>query len=70
MARDAGLWDTPCAGPGWVLLGDAAGHVYPLTGEGIAYALWSADSLAEALGGGDPMAYDNLLTNSPSSAII
>lgn len=46
LARDASLWDTPCAGPGWALLGDAAGHVYPLTGEGIAYAIWSADLLA------------------------
>jgi len=49
LACDAGLWDTPCAGPGWALLGDAAGHVHPLTGEGIAYALWSAALLAEAL---------------------
>ncbi len=48
MAQDASLWDTPCAGPGWALLGDAAGHVHPITGEGIAYALWSAELLAEA----------------------
>ncbi|MBU0610008.1 MAG: NAD(P)/FAD-dependent oxidoreductase, partial [Armatimonadetes bacterium] len=24
MAQDSSLWDTPCAGPGWALLGDAA----------------------------------------------
>jgi len=60
LAHDAGLWGTPCAGPGWALLGDAAGHVHPLTGEGIAYALWSADLLAKAIGGGEPMAYENL----------
>ncbi|MBN1815128.1 MAG: NAD(P)/FAD-dependent oxidoreductase [Anaerolineae bacterium] len=59
-ARDSTLWDTPCAGSSWALLGDAAGHVHPLTGEGIAYAIWSADLLAGALAGGDPMAYDNL----------
>jgi flavin-dependent dehydrogenase len=45
MAQDTSLWDTPCAGPGWALLGDAAGHVHPITGEGIAYALWSAELL-------------------------
>ena len=52
MAQDASLWDTPCAGPGWALLGDAAGHVHPITGEGIAYALWSAELLAEGLRAG------------------
>ena len=60
MAGDATLWDTPCAGPGWALLGDAAAHVHPITGEGIAYALWSAELLAEAFRQGDPQIYDNL----------
>jgi geranylgeranyl reductase family protein len=60
MARDASLWDSPCAGPGWALLGDAAGHVHPLTGEGIAYALWSASLLATALAQGEPMAYEQM----------
>ncbi|NBO65425.1 MAG: hypothetical protein EBU88_11400 [Acidobacteria bacterium] len=35
---------------GWALVGDAAGFVDPLTGEGIYYALRSADLLAQALG--------------------
>jgi len=60
MGHDPSLWDTPCAGPAWALLGDAAGHVHPLTGEGIAYALWSAELLAEALKQGDSEVYDNL----------
>jgi flavin-dependent dehydrogenase len=60
MAQDASLWDSPCAGPNWALLGDAAGHVHPLTGEGIAYALWSAELLAEALGRGDLQLYEDL----------
>ena len=60
MAQDTSLWDTPCAGPGWALLGDAAGHVHPITGEGIAYALWSAELLAEAFGQGDPQVYEGL----------
>lgn len=42
------------------LLGDAAGHVHPLTGEGIAHALWSAELLAKAFGQGDPQVYEGL----------
>jgi geranylgeranyl reductase family protein len=42
----------PVAGPGWMLVGDAAGLVDPLTREGIYYALlsarWAADELAAA----------------------
>ncbi len=60
MTQDPSLWDTPCVGPGWALLGDAAGHVHPITGEGIAYALWSAELLAEAFARGGPQAYDSL----------
>ena len=60
FAADATLWDTSCAGPGWALLGDAAGHVHPLTGEGIAYALWSAELLAQAFADGDPLGYEAL----------
>jgi geranylgeranyl reductase family protein len=40
------------AGPGWMLLGDAAGLVDPLTREGIYYALLSGAWAAEALIGG------------------
>jgi flavin-dependent dehydrogenase len=60
LARDPTLWDTPCAGPGWALLGDAAGHVQPITGEGIGYALWSAELLAQAFAEEDPLAYEEL----------
>jgi menaquinone-9 beta-reductase len=42
------------AGPGWLLVGDAAGFVDPFTGEGIHRALRSARAAADAiLGGGD-----------------
>jgi flavin-dependent dehydrogenase len=51
-ARIPGLaaetWDTRRAsGDGWVLLGDAAGFADPVTGEGIYYALRSAELFAE-----------------------
>ena len=39
------------AGPGWMLLGDAAGLVDPLTREGIYYALLSGQWAAEAIAG-------------------
>jgi len=35
-------------GDGWALIGDAAGFCDTLTGEGILYAVWSADLLADA----------------------
>jgi menaquinone-9 beta-reductase len=37
------------AGPGWMLVGDAAGLVDPITREGIFFALQSAEMAAEAL---------------------
>ena len=43
------------AGPGWLLIGDAAGFVDPFTGEGIYRALRSARAAADAIrAGGDP----------------
>jgi geranylgeranyl reductase family protein len=41
------------AGPGWMLVGDAAGFIDPFTGEGIYRALRSARAAAEALDDGD-----------------
>jgi len=40
---------TRAAGPGWLLIGDAAGFIDPFTGEGIYRALRSARLAAEAL---------------------
>jgi len=49
------------SGPGWMLLGDAAGLVDPLTREGIYYALlsgqWSADALVAQSGPDAAAAY-------------
>jgi flavin-dependent dehydrogenase len=46
------------AGDGWALLGDAAGFADPVTGEGIYYALRSAELFAEAFLAGEPEAYE------------
>lgn len=51
-ALDVPTWDhlKACDGArSWALIGDAAGFVDPLTGEGIYYAIKSADLLAQAM---------------------
>ena len=53
-----GRWDgLVLGGPGWAQVGDAAGLVDPVTGEGIYYAMRSGELLAEALRAGQPEAY-------------
>lgn len=49
------------AGPGWMLVGDAAGFIDPFTGEGIFRALRSARAAADALRAGDDGAEDRYL---------
>ncbi len=48
----ATAWRAP-PGPGWMLVGDAAGFIDPFTGEGIYRALRSARAAATALSAGD-----------------
>lgn len=62
-ARIPGLsdqtWDKRRAcGEGWALLGDAAGFADPVTGEGIYYALRSAELFADAFIAGRPEDYE------------
>jgi flavin-dependent dehydrogenase len=64
-ARIPGLaprtWETRRAcGEGWALLGDAAGFADPVTGEGIYYALRSAELFAESYLKGTPAVYERL----------
>lgn len=49
---------TTCAGIDWLLVGDAAGHVDPISGGGILYALWGAKLAAEAIEKKDLKSYD------------
>ena len=62
-ARIPGLadktWDQrKVCGDDWALLGDAAGFADPVTGEGIYYALRSAELFAEAFASGQPSSYE------------
>ena len=64
-ARIPGLeprtWDKRRAcGEHWALLGDAAGFADPVTGEGIYYALRSAELFADAYLSGEPLNYERL----------
>lgn len=57
-ATDPDCFLLPCAGENWLLVGDAAGHVDPITGAGILYALWSGKLAAEAIQRNDVESYD------------
>jgi geranylgeranyl reductase family protein len=50
------------SGEGWAMVGDAAGFVDPITGEGLYYAFRSAELLAQALLAKRPSAYRTLLS--------
>ncbi len=60
FVKDPAFFERPCSGVNWILVGDAAGHVDPVTGEGIYYALKSAEFAAEAIIGNDLFHYDSL----------
>ena len=57
---DPDYFDQPCCGDNWILLGDAAGHVDPITGEGIVYAMESGRLAAQAILSGDITSFDRL----------
>jgi geranylgeranyl diphosphate/geranylgeranyl-bacteriochlorophyllide a reductase len=48
-------------GAGWAMIGDAAGFVDPITGEGLYYAMRSAELLSQALFADRPETYTSLL---------
>lgn len=52
------FFSLPTTGDDWLLVGDAAGHVDPLTGEGIWYAIWGGTLAAEAILAGHPQRFD------------
>ena len=52
-----GVYDLPTAGQDWVLVGDAAGHINPITGEGIRMALAGGRMAAEAILAGKPRSW-------------
>ncbi|HCW08096.1 MAG TPA: hypothetical protein DGG95_12110 [Cytophagales bacterium] len=59
-ATDPEFFKKHCVGDDWILVGDAAGHVDPISGEGILYALWSGKLAAQVIGANQLKTYDNL----------
>jgi flavin-dependent dehydrogenase len=55
------LRNSPISGDGWAMIGDAAGFVDPITGEGLYYALRSAELLSNALLANAPESYPILV---------
>jgi len=68
-ASDERFFDLPCCGDHWLLVGDAAGHVDAIVGEGIYYALESAKIAARAISAGDIRSYDTLWRNRYGDAL-
>jgi flavin-dependent dehydrogenase len=60
LTTDA-LRNSSFAGDGWALIGDAAGFVDAITGEGLYYALRSAQLLSESVLAGAPEKYPALV---------
>ena len=56
--KDPQTFSIPLAGSNWILIGDAAGHVDPVTGEGIFYALFDAQLAAQAVCKNSPQLFD------------
>jgi geranylgeranyl reductase family protein len=68
-ASNERFFDLPCCGDHWLLVGDAAGHVDAIVGEGIYYALESAKIAARAITTGDIRSYDTLWRNRYGDAL-
>ena len=57
---DENFFDLPSCGDNWLLIGDAAGHVDAVAGEGIYYALESAKFAAQAISDENIRSYETL----------
>ncbi|HEB31929.1 MAG TPA: hypothetical protein ENI15_13810 [Spirochaetes bacterium] len=58
IINDPAFFELPCCGDNWLLIGDAAGHVDPISGGGIAYALKSAELASLSILKGNPSLYE------------
>ena len=59
-AHNPNFFKLPCAGADWILIGDAAGHVDPISGGGILYALWGGELAAQAIESQNLKSFDKI----------
>jgi geranylgeranyl reductase len=57
-ASNPNFFRLTCSGANWILVGDAAGHVDPISGGGILYALWGGELAAQAIENNKPKSFD------------
>jgi geranylgeranyl reductase family protein len=60
--KDPRIFSKPLAGANWILIGDAAGHVDPISGEGVLYALLDGKLAAKAIAENSPKQFNRLWT--------
>jgi geranylgeranyl reductase family protein len=60
--KDPRIFSKPLAGTNWILIGDAAGHVNPISGEGILYALLDGELAAQAIAENSSKRFNKLWT--------
>ena len=58
--KNAKTFCNPIAGSNWILIGDAAGHVDPISGSGITYALSDGELAAEVIAVDTPEMFNKL----------
>jgi len=59
QASSEDAYESSLSGDNWLLVGDAAGHADPFTGEGIIYAMWGAEIAARCILEGRSDQYDD-----------
>lgn len=64
------FYAAPCSGENWLLVGDAAGHVDPIWGEGISFALESGRLAARAIVEGDVGMYEEMWRDSYGNLLV
>ena len=58
--KSAKTFHNPIAGSNWILIGDAAGHVNPITGSGIIYALLDGELAAKVIAEDHPEMFNKM----------
>jgi len=68
--KDVKTFRISLAGPEWILIGDAAGHVNPIVGEGILYALLDGELAAQAVVEKKPEMFNELWKEAYGSSLF